>query len=231
MGGIAHNMKSPLMAISANIDTLNSLVNEYEESISDTSITIEDHQEIAGEMRSRLDNTYKAIEFVNKILNSVRGQVLLNSNEKFGIGEVIDQVNIFMTSELSNNNCILNIYNSVDNVKLIGSISSLVQVLNNIVINAIHAYDGKNGVIELTATEENGNIIIAVKDNGIGINHNIQKKLFKEMVTTKGKNGTGLGMYISYAIIKTQFNGNIRFESEPGRGTTFYIDIPISSEV
>ena len=54
----------------------------------------------------------------------------------------------------------------------------------------------------------------------------VQSKLFKEMVTTKGKNGTGLGLFMSYSNIKAHFNGNLRYETEKGKGTSFYIEIP-----
>ena len=55
----------------------------------------------------------------------------------------------------------------------------------------------------------------------------VQSKLFKEMITTKGKNGTGLGLYMSYSTIKGKFNGDIKFTSKEGQGTTFIITIPI----
>ena len=48
------------------------------------------------------------------------------------------------------------------------------------------------------------------------------------MITTKGKNGTGLGLFMSYSTIRAHFNGNITFESTNGKGTTFYIILPIS---
>ena len=48
------------------------------------------------------------------------------------------------------------------------------------------------------------------------------------MITTKGKNGTGLGLYMSYSNIKAKFNGTLTFESEPQKGTTFHILIPIA---
>ena len=55
----------------------------------------------------------------------------------------------------------------------------------------------------------------------------VKEKLFKEMITTKGKNGTGLGLYMSYSTIRAHFNGDIKVESEKGKGTTFSIILPL----
>ena len=70
------------------------------------------------------------------------------------------------------------------------------------------------------------NIVFSIKDFAGGIKGKIKGKIFKEMVTTKGKNGTGLGLYISYAIITGKFYGNIWFDSRLNEGTIFYISIP-----
>ena len=55
-----------------------------------------------------------------------------------------------------------------------------------------------------------------------------QERLFKEMITTKGKNGTGLVLYMSYSNIKSHFGGDITYKTEDGKGTTFNILIPIN---
>ena len=55
----------------------------------------------------------------------------------------------------------------------------------------------------------------------------VQEKLFKKIITTKGKNGTGLGLFMSYSNIKAQFDGDLKFTSEEGKGTTFNLIIPI----
>ena len=109
-----------------------------------------------------------------------------------------------------------------------GNINSLVQVINNMISNAIQAYDGKpDNKIDLILKKENNNIIISVKDYGCGLPDEVQKKLFKEMITTKGKNGTGLGLFMSYSTIRAHFNGNMTFETEQGKGTTFNIILPL----
>ena len=70
------------------------------------------------------------------------------------------------------------------------------------------------------------NIVFKIQDFAGGLPQKVQDKLFKEMITTKGKNGTGLGLFMSYSNIKAHFNGNMDFETEKGKGTTFYIRIP-----
>ncbi|MCL2354785.1 MAG: ATP-binding protein, partial [Oscillospiraceae bacterium] len=52
--------------------------------------------------------------------------------------------------------------------------------------------------------------------------------LFKEMITTKGREGTGMGLFLSYSNIRAHFNGNISFETEEGKGTSFYIELPLN---
>ena len=60
-----------------------------------------------------------------------------------------------------------------------------------------------------------------------GLPEEVKEKLFKEMITTKGKDGTGLGLFMSYSNIKAHFSGAMTFESEINHGTTFNIIIPI----
>lgn len=84
-----------------------------------------------------------------------------------------------------------------------------------------------NKKIELVANVLNNKIVISIKDYGPGISKVAQEKLFKKMVTTKGKNGTGLGMFMSYSNIKAHFNGDMNYETEEGKGTTFNIILPI----
>ena len=93
--------------------------------------------------------------------------------------------------------------------------------------NSIQAYDGKpEQNIDLIIYKESNNIVISVKDYGPGLPDKVKEKLFSEMITTKGKNGTGLGLYMSYSTIKANFGGDITFESEDGLGTTFNIILP-----
>ena len=133
-----------------------------------------------------------------------------------------------MKHELKNALIYLNISMKTDESALIhGDVNSLVQVINNMISNSIQAYAGKpEQNIDLIVEKHNHNLIISIKDYGSGMPKAIKNKLFKEMITTKGKNGTGLGLYMSYSTIRAHFNGNITVESEEGKGTTFHIILP-----
>jgi two-component system NtrC family sensor kinase len=108
-----------------------------------------------------------------------------------------------------------------------GELSQLVQVFTNLIINAIQSYNGKGGEINFRIVKEVKGILFMIQDHGAGIPSEIQMRLFKEMVTTKGKKGSGLGLYLSYSNIKGRFGGEMWFESVEGKGSTFYISIPI----
>ena len=85
----------------------------------------------------------------------------------------------------------------------------------------------ENKAIDLDFNMVDNNLVISVRDYGSGIPKDVQERLFREMVTTKGKNGTGLGLFMSYSNIRAHFNGNMRFESEVGKGTRFDVILPV----
>ena len=134
-----------------------------------------------------------------------------------------------MKHELKNAIVYLNISVKADeHTRIQGDINSLVQVINNMISNAIQSYEGKtNQTIDLIIEQVGNQLHISIKDYGCGLPPKVQDKLFKEMITTKGKNGTGLGLYMSYSTIKAHFGGDITFESQEGNGTTFTIILPL----
>ena len=232
IGGIAHNMRTPIMSIAGAIEGLRDLVAEYEESIGDKNVTEADHREIAREMTEWLDKMDPYCAYMSDILTAVKEQTVRHDEAEileFSIYELTKRVELLMINELKRNCCVLKTDYRVDmSIKITGDISVLVQVINNLITNAIQAYDETGQEIEFAIKRDDNKIIFAVKDNGVGIPKEVQNRLFKEMVTTKGKKGTGLGLYISYSNIKARFKGNMWFESEEGKGTTFYISIPVS---
>ena len=236
IGGIAHNLKTPIMSISGAVEGLEDLIKEYDESIDDPIVNSQDHHEIAKDMQSWIPKIKTHIEYMSDIITTVKGQAVALSNQEemsFTIGELVKRVNILMKHELKNAYLYLNVLMKTDeNLVLSGDVNNLVQVINNMISNSIQAYNGeRDKSIELEITKEKNNVIFSVRDYAGGIPREVQDKLFNEMVTTKGKNGTGLGLYISYSNIKAHFGGDINFVTVDGQGTTFNIIIPIKKAV
>jgi signal transduction histidine kinase len=110
--------------------------------------------------------------------------------------------------------------------------SELNQVFLNLIVNAVHAIEEQKhtrGLINITTRKLNThNIEILISDNGAGIPLEIQEKVFNLFFTTKpiGK-GTGQGLSLAYNIIVEKHHGQLFFESVPGSGTTFHLQLPI----
>lgn len=235
IGGIAHNLKTPIFSVAGGLEGLSDLINEYDASIDNSSVTNEDMHDIAKDMRTWINKLKGHISYMSDVITAVKGQtVALSDNESvdFSVTELFKRVDILMKHEIKNALATLEIQNNIgDEDLLTGNINGLVQIINNIISNSIEAYENNcnDKKIELTANKNNNNIVISIKDYGSGISEVAQQKLFKEMITTKGKNGTGLGMFMSYSNIKAHFNGNLTYETEIGKGTCFYITLPIKN--
>lgn len=231
IGGIAHNLKSPIMSISGATEGLTDLIKEYEESIVDKDVTVEDHLAIASDMKDWISKIKSYLEYMSDIITAVKGQAVAlseNTVDSFTVDELTKRVDILMKHELKKALITLNVKLEVDkSLVLHGNINGLVQVVNNMIANAIQAYTGKpNQDIDLIITQEKNNVIVSIKDYAGGLPEEVQEKLFKEMITTKGKDGTGIGLFMSYSNIRAHFNGDITYSTEKGKGTIFNIILP-----
>lgn len=112
-----------------------------------------------------------------------------------------------------------------------GNSQKIEQVMINLLINAGQAMpEGKKGNIIVKTFEDDGHIVIEVKDNAKGMNEATVKHIFDPFFTTKrAKGGTGLGLSIAYRIIE-EHKGTLSVSSKPGAGTTFTIRIPASKK-
>lgn len=233
IGGIAHNLKTPIMSIAGAVQGLENLIREYDESIDDPLVNSQDHHDIAKDMEEWIPKIRAHLEYMSDIITTVKGQAVASlssdDTEEFTINELIKRVNILMKHELKNAYIYMNVVMKTDENQVIkGNVNSLVQVVNNMISNAIQAYEGKHDQnIEMIVNKKENNIVISITDFAGGLPKEVQDRLFKEMVTTKGKNGTGLGLYMSYSNIKAHFGGDITYVTETGKGTTFNIIIPL----
>jgi signal transduction histidine kinase/CheY-like chemotaxis protein len=107
---------------------------------------------------------------------------------------------------------------------VLGDESELREVLVNMVFNAVDAMPA-GGTLTLATREVDGAVEISVADTGTGMSDDVRSRIFDPFFTTKGKTGMGLGLAVSYGIIR-RHEGTVEVESEPGRGTSFRIALP-----
>lgn len=118
------------------------------------------------------------------------------------------------------------VYACVDSIKFL-------RIMTNIISNAIK-FTGKEGKIDLHVEKLEETVLVRVKDNGVGIPRSLQPMLFNKYSEacregTGGEKSNGLGMWIIKNLVD-EHNGNIWFESELNKGTTFYLELPINLE-
>jgi signal transduction histidine kinase len=104
--------------------------------------------------------------------------------------------------------------------------SQLSHVLVNMVLNAADAMPN-GGTLTIRSRAKNNSIVIDFEDTGVGIDSDNLSRVFDPLFTTKEK-GTGLGLAVSYRIIK-KLNGSVTVESEPNKGSKFVITLPMDA--
>lgn len=112
------------------------------------------------------------------------------------------------------------------NAMVMGDDSELREVLVNMVFNAIDAMP-EGGTLSLTTLTAGDSVIIKVVDTGVGMYPEVRSKIFDPFFTTKGKAGLGLGLAVSFGIIR-RHGGEIEVESTYGKGTEFRITLPLA---
>ncbi len=98
------------------------------------------------------------------------------------------------------------------------------EVLVNMIYNAIDAMPS-GGEVRVSTQENRERVVVLITDTGTGMGPEVKQRLFDPFFTTKGKAGTGMGLAVSFGIIR-RHEGSIEVDSEPGRGTTFKISLP-----
>lgn len=218
----AHQLRTPLSAIKWTI----------------RMILDGDVGEINEEQRELLEQTYisneRMIRLINDLLDVSRIEEgrLLYDQEDARIEDVLDSVIEASQEMLRNKNMVLEV-NKKETPKVKIDKEKIGVVIQNLLENAIK-YTEQGGKIKITLDNDEKNVIFKIEDSGVGIPKSQQDRIFTkffraENVTRMETNGTGLGLYTTKNIVQAH-KGQIWFESEENKGTTFYFTIPINNK-
>lgn len=233
IGGLAHNLKTPIMSISGCISAVENLVEECRDSLEDPDVTADDYREIYEEMEQWFEKVRESSSYMSDIITAIKGQaanVNTNVDAAFTTEELIKRSMLLMRHELlSSGSRVITETEENCTYAIRGDVNNLVQVLNNLLSNAIYSQkQAGGGDIVIGVKKDEDNLKIYVKDTGTGIGAGVKERLFKAMVTNKGTHGTGLGLYISDAVVKGKFGGNMWAEDNPEGGAIVGVSIPLS---
>jgi signal transduction histidine kinase/pSer/pThr/pTyr-binding forkhead associated (FHA) protein/ActR/RegA family two-component response regulator len=208
-GGIAHNFRNILQAISGNTEFLEFVCGEK--------------QEIAELTTNIYDSVEKGVDLINNLLHFSRRGGVEYRMSYLDMKEVILQTHEII-SRVFNKNIDIEV-NSEPGLYVKGNRSLLSQVFMNLYSNASDAMQN-GGRLLIDAVRKGGDVLVTVNDTGIGMEDETLKKIFDPFFTTKevGK-GTGLGLATVHGIIE-EHHGAITVSSKVGKGTRFRITLP-----
>jgi len=242
--GVAHEINNPMGFISSNLGTLEKYLGRLNDFIQAQSELIEmvtDEDASAGLREKR-----KALK-LDYILEDGRELIKESQDGAERVRTIVKNLKSFSRVDEAEckhadiNECIVSTINIVwnelkykaslikelDDIPLIKCHPQQInQVFMNLLVNAAHAIE-KSGEITVRTWHDNGSIFASVSDTGCGMSPEVVNRIFEPFFTTKevGK-GTGLGLSITYDIIKAH-KGEITVDSEPGKGTTFTVQLPV----
>jgi signal transduction histidine kinase len=233
IGGIAHEVNTPLGAVLNSLKLLEDLSREYDTSIDDPKVTAEDHHAIARELATTALSATRwarrAASFISKVKMHGRDPRERGA-QPFTIEAAANETQALLAHRLRATSCQVRFEASPRDVTVHGDSTGFGQVLVNLVTNAIDAYEDQridDGVIEIRAEETAEAVIIQVRDRAGGMPTAVAARIFDELYTTKeAGRGTGLGLWIARNLVEERFGGTLSVETELGVGSCFTIRLP-----
>ena len=209
---VAHEIKNPLTPMKLSIQYLQKAINNNQENVKQLTANV------ANTLVEQIDHLSKIAADFARFAN-----IGNTHNEIFDLHAVLENLTELFQS---NPNVQFHWRRTDDEIVVRADKTHMNRLFTNLLTNAIEACNGgHNCRVEIEETLQQDKAIIEIRDNGEGIAPEMQPKIFTPNFTTK-TSGTGLGLAMCKSIIE-QTGGDIWFETEQGRGTTFFVSIPV----
>jgi signal transduction histidine kinase len=232
VAGITHEINTPLGTLQSNSDTVSRAIQKLGIILKgplDPAALGESQQliDVVGELcRINLVATERIIHTVTTLKSFAR--LDRSAQAHTDIHEGLDSALTLLNHQLGNRIKVQIEYGDIPRITCFPN--ALNQVFMNLLVNAIQAIDGE-GTVSVRTHATGDSIVVEITDNGVGIPADNLSRIFDPGFTTKGvKVGIGLGLSIAYRIVRDH-GGRIDVDSEPGRGSTFRVVLPIRRSV
>ncbi len=238
VAGVAHEVSSPTHSIRMNSafvdETLKRILPVVDQCMLDDEEEMGENS-VLGQMRTRLPQAVQGIdksaEQIDSVVQSLKGYIRRGAQQPASdvdINDVVRSVSIIARKFIENRTAHYRTDLAESLPSVSGRIARLQQVVLNLVENACHALQNREGSVEVTTrTNADGSgIVLTVRDTGVGIpEENIARVIEPFFTTRETEGGTGLGLSITSDIVK-EHGGEVSFDSTPGEGTTVTVTLP-----
>jgi PAS domain S-box-containing protein len=220
-GGIAKGVTTPMAEVRENLAALEHGLDELRKQLPAEDQDARRFAEIEELLAESREGVERAIAIVRDMREIARGGSL--ARDSVDLNELLATVVRMAATQRRGGSGIVERYASLPRV--LGNAGQLRQVFLNLLVNALQAA-GETGHVEIETATEAGGVCVHVRDDGPGIAPEHRDRMFVPFFTTKpAGEGTGLGLYISYQIVRGH-SGEIRIDSRPGAGATFTVWLP-----
>ena len=231
VAGVAHEINTPVGAVKSAADVLSRSLNKIKAVLksgqtAEDILSSRDYQKPFRIMEENTHITSEASERIANIVKSLKSFARLDESDyqKGNIHEGLDSTLTLINYEMKDRITIKTDYGEIPEINCYPN--QLNQVFMNILMNAIAAIE-RDGVITIKTFLEGKHLVVQISDNGNGIPKENIDRIFDPGFTSRGHGvGTGLGLSISYNIIQ-KHQGEIKVNSEVGKGSTFSIYLPV----
>jgi signal transduction histidine kinase len=199
----------------------------------------EDLAFLKDEAPRAFERTIHGVKQVAKIVRAMKQFAHPGRAERMGPADLNQAIEITLTVARSEYKLVADVETELGELPpVVCDIGDLNQVFLNLVINAAHAIQdvvgpsGARGRISIRTRGEGEVALVSISDTGCGIPEAIRERIFDPFFTTKENGrGTGQGLAIARAIIVDRHRGSLSFDSTVGRGTTFFVRLPVAGPV
>lgn len=217
IGMVSHELKTPLTSLSAILQVAN------------TKLKSSDDRFLVNAMEKAGQQVKRMTAMINGFLNISRlesGKINIDK-QAFDIGsliaDIIDETSLTVSADLIR-------FERHEAVTVNADRDKIGSVISNLISNALK-YSPRSTPVEIACTAKNGQVVVSVKDEGMGIKPDDLLKIFDRYYRVEADHmqhisGFGIGLYLSSEIVQ-RHGGHIWAESEPGKGSTFYFSLPL----